>query len=58
MKVYYRKAPGCFICTDRYVRPGGRRSATTSQPSPSRRCVSPFFPSVAGCSALFSAFQR
>ncbi len=21
MKVFYRKAPGCFICTDRYVRP-------------------------------------
>ena len=21
MKVYYRKAPGCFICTDRYVQP-------------------------------------
>lgn len=21
MKVYYRKAYGCFVCTDRYIRP-------------------------------------
>ena len=25
MKVFYRKAPGCFIYTDRYYRPRGYR---------------------------------
>ena len=36
MKVYYRKAPGCFIYTDRYVQALVADAPLLPPPSPSR----------------------
>ena len=34
MKVFYRKAPGCFIYTDRYVQPRWRTFLSYLRPRP------------------------
>ena len=42
MKVFYRKAYGCFVCTDRYVRPWwwSFRHYLPTRPHPGAFCLS------------------
>ena len=58
MKVYYRKAPGCFIYTDRYVRPWWQTLRFYLRPRPHLGAfLASFVLSLASAIAL-SATQR
>ena len=53
MKTYYRKAPGCFIYTDRYVQPWWRTFSFYFRPRPHLGAfLASFFLSLATAIAL------
>lgn len=58
MKVFYRKAFGCFICTDRYIRPWwwGFRHYLPTRPHPGAFFTSFVF-SLAAALLLSSLFR-
>ena len=58
MKVYYRKAPGCFIYTDRFVRPWWQMFLSYLRPRPHAGAfLTSFILSLVAALAL-SAAQR
>lgn len=58
MKVYYRKAPGCFIYTDRYVEPWWQTFLSYLRPRPHAGAFLASFALSLVAAIAFSAAQR